>query len=148
MKTYKSNLEKISLVKEKTVYNRTRIASSRQAYEVLKPLFNENMEVFESFYMLTLNTANNTTGYSELSKGGIQSTIVDVRMVAKIALENLATGVIVAHNHPSGNLNPSQADINLTKKLKVGLNTLDIKLLDHIILSSNGYYSFENEGML
>lgn len=148
MKTYKSYLEKISLVKEKTVYPRTKIATSRQAFQVLEPFFHENMEVFECFYMLTLNTANNTTGYAEISRGGVQGTVVDVRMVAKIALENLATAVIVAHNHPSGAKRPSNPDISLTKKLKAGLNTLDIKLLDHIILTVDGYYSFADDGML
>lgn len=139
---------KISLVKEKTSYPKVKIEASRQAYSVLIPFFEHNMELFESFYILLLNNSNNTIGYAHISSGGITGTVVDVRMVAKYALESLATGIILAHNHPSGNLKPSEADISLTKKLRAALSLLDINLLDHLILSSEGFYSFSSEGLL
>lgn len=139
---------KISLVKEKTSYPKVKIEASRQAYSVLIPFFEHNMELFESFYILLLNNSNNTIGFAHLSSGGITGTVVDIRMVAKYALESLATGVILAHNHPSGTLKPSQADINLTNKVKAALKTLDINLVDHLILSSDGFFSFASDGLL
>ena len=95
-----------------------------------------------------LNQANKTIGYAKISQGGIAGTVVDVRIIAKYAVESLAVSVILAHNHPSGNLKPSEADLIITKKIKEGLKILDIKVFDHIILSADNYYSFEDEGNL
>lgn len=152
MKKYKSYLERITLVKELSDYPRSKITCSRQSFEVLSPLFHDSLEVYESFYMLTLNRGNITTGYSMISQGGITATVVDIRIIAKIALENLATGVIIAHNHPSGRTQPSEEDIKITKKIKDALKLLDIDLLDHIILCSifpvSSYYSFADDGLL
>jgi DNA repair protein RadC len=83
---------------------------------------------------MLLNNSNNTIGYVKISQGGIVGTIVDVRIVAKYAVESLSTGIILVHNHPSGNLKPSQPDIDLTKKIKEGLKILDVTVLDHIII--------------
>ena len=87
-------------------------------------------------------------GSYQLSKGGITGTIADVRLILSVALKTLATGLILAHNHPSGNLKPSEADIQLTQKVKDAAKLLDIEVMDHIIISSEGYYSFMDEGIL
>jgi DNA repair protein RadC len=139
---------KISLVKEKSEYPKVKVTSSRQAYAVIAPLFEDCLELYESFYLITLNQANITTGYTQISFGGIAATLVDVRIVAKYAIESLSTAVILAHNHPSGILMPSEADISLTSKIKDALKLLDITVVDHLIIGSDAYYSFAEEGQL
>ena len=86
-------------------------------------------------------------GSYELSKGGITATIADIRIILSVALKTLATGLILAHNHPSGNLKPSEADVNLTNKIKEAAKLMDIQVLDHLILADGGYYSFSDEGI-
>jgi len=102
----------------------------------------------EQFIVLYLNRANKVIGSYQLSKGGITGTIADVRLILSVALKTLATGLILAHNHPSGNLTPSDSDINLTKKIKQSAKLMDIELLDHIIISNEGYFSFIDDGIL
>lgn len=101
-------------------------------------------------FLLLLNNSNNTLGYVKISQGGITGTVVDIRIIAKYAIESLATAVILCHNHPSGNLKPSEADKILTTKVYKGLELLDIKVLDHIILvpDSEEYFSFADEGLM
>ena len=98
-------------------------------------------------FILLLNQGNFTIGFAKISQGGITATVVDTRMIAKIALESLAVNVILAHNHPSGNMRPSEADRVLTDKLQNGLKMLDINVADHIILGYNDYLSFRDEGL-
>lgn len=148
MKTYNSKLMKVSLVREVTDFPKVKVSSSREAEKVLRPLYDVDMELWESFYLIMLNNANNTIGYAKISQGGINATVVDVRLVAKYAIDCLATGVILSHNHPSGNLIPSEQDKSLTEKIKAGLKLLDITVLDHIILTADSYYSFADEGLL
>ena len=97
---------------------------------------------------MTLNNSNETTGYFKISQGGITGTVVDIRIIAKYAIENLATGVILAHNHPSGKLMPSEADKQITRKVKDALKMFDIQVMDHLILTEQSYYSFADEGIL
>ena len=92
------------------------------------------------------NNANQAIGIYELSKGGINSSIIDLRLLLSVTLKCLATSIAIIHNHPSGNLKPSKADISITDKLKKACEVLDIKLLDHIIISKNDYYSFADNG--
>ena len=148
MKTYKTNLRKLTLREEKTEYKRSKICSAKDAYNVMKPFFENDMTICESFYILFLNNANNTTGYVKISQGGITATVVDIRIVAKYCVETLSPAVIIAHNHPSGKLQPSHEDIKITKKLKEALNLFDCRVLDHLILTEEGYYSFADEGIL
>jgi DNA repair protein RadC len=148
MKEYKTNIERIGLVREKTDYKRAKISSSNDAQEYARNFFHDDLTMYESFFMIMLNNANNTTGYVKISQGGITGTVVDARIVAKYALETLAVGVILVHNHPSGNLQPSQADLQLTTKIKNGLGFLDIKVLDHIILTETSYFSFADDNLL
>jgi DNA repair protein RadC len=102
----------------------------------------------EEFWIIYLNNANKIQLKTQLSKGGITGTLVDTRLVFKRALELAATGIILCHNHPSGTLKPSSADISLTKKIKLGGEVLDVKVLDHLIITENNYFSFADENML
>jgi len=98
--------------------------------------------------ILLLDRSNSVLGYDMLSMGGITGTVADIRLLYSVALNSLATSIIMSHNHPSGNMIPSQSDIDLTKKVKEVGKVMDIQLLDHIIISTDRYYSFADEGML
>jgi DNA repair protein RadC len=102
----------------------------------------------EEFWIIYLNNSNKVLSKSQLSKGGITGTLVDVRLVFKAALEMGAVSIILSHNHPSGALQPSEADKQITKKLKLAGESLDIRILDHLIITENHYYSFADEGIL
>jgi DNA repair protein RadC len=113
------------------------------AFDILATLFpQETICLQEQFVVLYLNRANRVIGSYQLSKGGITGTIADFRLILPVALKTLATGLILAHNHRSGNLKPTEADIQLTQKVKDTAKLMDIEVLDHVILSSNGYFSF------
>ena len=126
------------------------ILSSSEAYKLLKNLFNPNTISYqEECLVLYLNHASKLLGAQKLSKGGINATIVDIRIILATALKSLSTGIILAHNHPSGKLVPSEADKRLTKQLNDACDLMDIKLIDHLIIGpKEGYYSFANEGSL
>jgi DNA repair protein RadC len=124
------------------------IKSSEGACDFIKQFYGDDIEIFESSFILLLNRANATIGYAKISQGGLTGTVMDPRLIAKYAVESLAVSIILAHNHPSGNLNPSQQDIDITKKIKEGLKMLDINVFDHIILSSTGYYSLLENGLM
>lgn len=125
---------------------RDKITSSTSVYEVMQPIIGDLNH--EEFWILYLNNSNKVLQKKRLSQGGITGTLVDVRLTYKTALEIGATAVILAHNHPSGTLKPSQPDINLTKKLKRAGESLDIKVLDHLIVTQKSYFSFADEGIL
>ena len=103
---------------------------------------------YEVFAVVFLNRGNKIIHFEIISKGGITGTVADPRIILKLALNHGATSIILSHNHPSGNLQPSHADIELTKKIKQAAEIMDIKLLDHIIVSEEGYYSFMDEAVL
>ena len=136
------------LRKNQTEFQPVKILSSDAAYNLIKNFYSDDIEILESFFILLLNNASKAIGYAKISQGGITGTVVDVRIVAKYAVDSLATSVILAHNHPSGKLNPSQADISITEKVKNALALLDIKLIEHLILTVDGFYSFADEGHL
>jgi DNA repair protein RadC len=124
------------------------INSSKEAFDILATLFpQDTICLQEQFVVLYLNRANKVIGSYQLSKGGITGTIADVRLILSVALKTLATGLILAHNHPSGNLKPSEADVQLTQKVKDAAKLMDIEVLDHMILNSNGYFSFTDDGL-
>lgn len=125
---------------------REAITCSRDAYDILLPLFEDLKH--EEFWVLLLNRANKVVRKEKISTGGVAGTIVDNKIILKLALEALASGMVLAHNHPSGNLKPSQADINLTKQIKQAAQLLEVNLVDHLIVTDHGYYSFADEGML
>ncbi len=123
-----------------------KITSSRSVFELMQPIIGELPH--EEFWIIYVNNSNKVIRKNQLSKGGITGTLVDVRIVLKIALEVGATGIILVHNHPSGTLNPSEADKQLTKKLKTAGESLDIKVLDHLIITEKAYFSFADENLL
>ena len=127
-----------------------RVTSSIEAAKLLKQAFNPNtIQCQEEFNVLYLDQNNQIKGIYKMSRGGITSTIADTRLILSVALKCLATGIILSHNHPSGNLTPSENDKVLTKKLKEACKVLDITLLDHIIVTAHdGYYSFADEGVI
>lgn len=122
------------------------ITSSREVYNYLHPILSDLKH--EEFWVLYFNRSNRIIGDYKLSQGGVSGTVIDVKLVLKRALELLATSLIISHNHPSGNLNPSDNDKQITEKLKTAANQMDIKLLDHIIIADNSYFSFTDEGIL
>lgn len=122
------------------------LTSSADAYEAVLPLLGDLPH--EEFVILMLNRANYIINKFKLSKGGVAGTVVDQKIVFKEALENLASGIILCHNHPSGNLKPSPEDLTITKKLKLAGDLLDIKVMDHIIVAGNNYFSFADEGLI
>lgn len=123
-----------------------KIASSKDAFELLR---GDLMDLpKEEFWVLLLNRANRVITKRRISEGGVSGTVADPKIIFKLALEELASGVIVAHNHPSGNLSASQQDIDLTRKLKEGGKLLEIQLLDHIIVAGTRYYSFADNGQV
>lgn len=130
--------------------DRPKIKCSKDAYDLLLSTWdNETIEYIEEFKVLLLNRSNSVLGLLSISKGGISGTVTDVRVVLQAAIKSNASGLIVAHNHPSGNLNPSEADSRITQKIKEAGNVMDIQLLDHLIITpGEDYYSFADNGFL
>ncbi len=132
--------------KETEIVKREKIISSKSAYEFMKPIFMDLPH--EEFWLLLLNRSNAIIKKELISRGGVSGTVVDSKIIFKIALENLASSIMLFHNHPSGNITPSNEDLKITKNIKESSRIMDIQLLDHIIISDNGYYSFNDEGVL
>jgi DNA repair protein RadC len=132
--------------KESEQIKKIKITSSKDAYEFCFPFMLDLPH--EEFWVLLLNRANQVLRAERISHGGVTGTVADPKLIFNKALEHLACSLIACHNHPSGNLSPSEADKTLTKKLKEGGRVLEIPLLDHIIFTDNGYYSFADEGIL
>lgn len=128
------------------IIQRDSMTSSRDIYDTMLPHLIDLP--YEEFWILLLNRANHIIGREKISTGGVSGTVVDAKMVFKPAIESLATSVILVHNHPSGNLKPSQADIELTCKLKEAGKYLDVRILDHVIVANTGFYSFSDEGFI
>jgi DNA repair protein RadC len=122
------------------------LSHSSAAYKYLKPYLTGLQQ--EEFWIILLTRKSELIKHLQISIGGVTSTIADPKIIYKHALEHLASGIIVCHNHPSGNLNPSNADKTLTSKLQSAAELLDISFMDHIIFTDNGYYSFRDEGLL
>lgn len=128
---------------------RKRVLTSKDAYNILYSLWDMNqIEYQEHFWLLLLNRANEVIGSRCMFKGGVSGTIVDIKMILGLALKCNASGIIVAHNHPSGNLSPSNEDLKLNDKLKLASKHVDIQLLDNLVVTLNGYTSFADEEYL
>ncbi len=123
-----------------------KITSSNQVFNLMQPIIGELLH--EEFWIIYLNNSNKVLEKTQLSKGGITGTLVDVRLVMKQALQIGATGIILVHNHPSGTLKPSQADKHITNKLSTASKSLDIKVLDHLIVTEKDYFSFADNNLL
>jgi DNA repair protein RadC len=141
-------LEKITLRKDPTDFERIKIGSSNDAADYIRQFYNGDIEIFESFFVLLLNRQNETIGYAKISQGGVTGTYVDTKIILKYVVDTFASGVIIAHNHPSGALTPSAQDDLITSKLKSAIALLDSSLLDHVILTSNNYYSYADNGKI
>ncbi|WP_256009408.1 JAB domain-containing protein [Desertivirga xinjiangensis] len=157
MKKLQNQLAMFQVSEIKVIYQpkikaseRFSVSCSRDVFNVFRQSWDMNrIQLVEQFKILLLNRANKVLGIYEVSSGGMAGTVADPKLIFAAALKGYAAGIILAHNHPSGNLKPSQADINLTCKIKEGAMLLDIAVLDHIILSpEDSYYSFADEGLL
>jgi DNA repair protein RadC len=142
------NVKFLELKKTQTDFPRVTISNSLVAYDFIKQFYSDDIEIFESFFILLLNRANQTIAYAKISQGGVAGTYVDVKLIAKYAVDCLASSVILAHNHPSGNKLPSEGDKIITNKAKEGLKLLDINVQDHLIITSNDFYSFVDNYIL
>lgn len=145
----------LSMVNEVEIIYRNRlreerpvVATSASAYDILFPFFEQAMETYEIFYVVMLDRGNRVKCVFKASQGGLHGTVADPKLIYAAALKCLASSIIVAHNHPSGQLRPSEEDIRLTRKLVEGGRLLDIAVHDHVIMTRGGYYSFADNGML
>lgn len=136
--------------KQKKMINQPRVVTSGEAHRVLMEFFNQEIVgIQEQFIVLYLNQCNDLIGFYCMSYGGLTGTVADIRIILAVGLKTACTQLIVAHNHPSGNLQPSHADKELTRKLKESASLMDIRLLDHLIVSPTGQYlSFADEGYI
>ncbi len=132
--------------REEDALEKKKITSSNSVFELMQPLIGELPH--EEFWIVYLNNSNKVLQKTQLSKGGITGTLVDIRIVLKNALQLGAVGIILVHNHPSGTLQPSLADKQLTQKIKTAGESLDIKVLDHIIITEKAYFSFADDNLL
>lgn len=129
--------------------DRPKVTSSYDAYEILRANWSDQIGLFEEFYILLLDRGNRVMAHYKASQGGLAGTVVDAKIIFAAALKCRASSIILAHNHPSCRLVPSEADKQITKKLRSGGEVLDLPVLDHLILSpEGGYYSFADEGIL
>jgi DNA repair protein RadC len=122
------------------------VKSSETVFNLFHPLMGDLEH--EEFWLLMLNRANRVLGRYKVSQGGLSGTVIDTRIILKKALDNLASSIIVCHNHPSGNMQPSDSDVKITGKLKKAAEMLEIKLLDHVIIADKSYFSFADEGLI
>ena len=149
MKTYKSNFPQITLKLKKGEELNCKIKLSSDAADLFRKVWDvDTLPIYESMIAIFLNRQNNTIGWFKVSQVGLSGTLIDVRLILATALNCLASGIILCHNHPSGNLNPSEADISMTKKVKQSAEIMDISVLDHIILTEDGYYSMVDNGVI
>lgn len=145
----KSSRSRIGYKTKVKASERPKINSVKDCYQLLKELWNQNtIEMQEEFKVMLLNRGNKVIGVYEASSGGLTGTVADPRLILAVAIKSLAVSIILSHNHPSGNLKPSRADEEMTQKIKVAASYHDIRVIDHIIITSEGYYSFADEGVL
>lgn len=148
MKTYNENMPELSLKLKPSKVIKAQIKNSEHASEIFREIYDDSIEIYESMFAVYLNRANQTIGWVRISQGGLSGTVMDVRLILKYAIESLASSIIICHNHPSGNKNPSESDIRVTAKLNEACKILDIKLLDHIILTVDSYNSLADNGQI
>ena len=132
--------------KESQAAKRDQVTSSKDAIEIFQPILGDHLH--EEFWILFLNRANRIIGKQPVSTGGMSGTVVDPKIIFKAALDNKASSVILCHNHPSGNTRPSEADIRLTRNLVEAGKVLEISVIDHVIVTQNGFFSFADEGII
>lgn len=138
-------IAEVEITYKRTKTVSVKVSRSQDAERYLRSIWSNQIEYREEMYLLLLNRANEVLGYNCLSKGGTAGTVVDVKMVLQLAIKTNAHAVILAHNHPSGNLRPSIQDKRLTEKVKQASELLEVQLLDHLILTGESFYSFADE---
>lgn len=140
---------KLSYVNRVPASQRQQVNRSSDVVDLLRLIWDENsIDHVESFYILLINRANKVLGYKLLSQGGLSGTVVDPKIIFQAALLANASSVILAHNHPSGNVKPSESDIRITKKVIDAGKLLELQCLDHVIITSDSFFSFSDEGMM
>ncbi len=132
--------------KKSGLQEKVRISGSQDVFSLYQPIIGDLAH--EEFWVLLMNRSNRVVDNIRISQGGISGTVIDVRLILKNALDRLASSLILCHNHPSGNLKPSEADLKITAKISEAGRTMDIQLLDHIIIADNSYFSFSDKGMV
>jgi DNA repair protein RadC len=147
MKNQSEFLPELKISSIQSDFTRVKIRSSQDAADYIRQFYTGDIDIFESSFILLVNNQLETIGFAKISQGGITGTVIDPRIVAHYAVKSLACGVFVAHNHPSGILQPSESDKALTQKIYLGLKLLDIDLHDHVILTSSGHYSFRDNSL-
>lgn len=144
-----SKIDTYEIIKRKADFERKKIDSGLKAYEYILQFYGNDIEVYESFFLLLLNRKLETIGYVKISQGGIHGTYCDAKIVLKYIIDSFASGVIIAHNHPSGNTLPSESDKKMTNTLNELIKLIDSELLDHLIITKDcGFYSFKEHGLL
>ena len=147
---FSSNLQEIQIFYQNKVKysDMPKVTCSADAVSYLRDIWSSNIERVEEFMLLCINRANKVLGWSRISSGGLSGTVADPKVIFQVGLKSNASSIILAHNHPSGNVNPSDADLKLTEKIKNAGNMLDIAVLDHLIITAECYYSFADEGTM
>lgn len=145
-----SNLQEIDILyKNKVKYSEMpKVKASQDAYDYLLSIWSPHIDRIEEFVILCLNRSNKVLGWSKIGQGGLAGTVADPKVIFQVALKSNASSLILCHNHPSQNIKPSDTDIALTKKLMNAGRFLDLTVLDHLIISSEGYFSFADEGII
>lgn len=138
----------LEIKKTKSDFPQVKITTSKEGADFIRQFYSDDIGIFESFFLLILNRAMKTIAYAKISQGGTAGTVVDTKIVCKYAVDSLGSAVILAHNHPSGTLRPSDQDVKITETLKKALAIFDIQVIDHVILTEESYFSFADEGKL
>lgn len=142
MKTYSFNEILLKKGKKKCSLKDVKITNSQETAKLIRSFYKDDLEIYESAFILCVNNQNKPTGFAKIGQGGVTGVVVDIRIISKVAIDSLATGIIFAHNHPSGNKMPSKEDKQLTEKIKKAMDIFGIRFLDHLIITTNDYYSF------
>lgn len=150
MKKYKSNSYEKKIVIQDTdkSFPKAKISCAKDAADYARQFYFDDIMLYESFFIILLNQSHNTIGWVKISQGGTSSTVVDPKLIAKFAIESLAKRVVLVHNHPSGNKQPSESDKKTTSNISEGLKLFDMDVLDHIILTEDSFFAFSSEGLL
>lgn len=149
MKVYKTTIPEIKLKARNGSIRKAKFNNSADVYKYFLEIFEEEtLEIYEQAMAVFMDSSMNTVGWFKISQGGIGGTIIDPRLILKAAFDCYATSMIIAHNHPSGRLIPSEQDNAITQKLKRACDLVDIKLFDHLIITKDGYFSYLDEGKL
>ena len=151
MKTQQTNISEVRLVYKTKIKasERLQVKCSKDPFDTFIENWDlDSIEHIEEFKLMLLTRANKVLGIASISKGGINGTVTDVRIILQLVIKSNASGLIACHNHPSGNLNPSESDTKITQKIKEAGNLMDIQLLDHLVITSEDYYSFADNGLL